>query len=245
VKDEAGDISFDSETQGDTTRYTHVVYGLGYICTWEEQEDGLYEVVTRRRTSALSFSMETTRQIVSADVFNNGFDVYFGNGGDGKEFFATDHPTVNGTQSNELNPAADFSEAALEDLIIQIANATNSRGLKIALRAVDLLAPNALMFEATRVLKSERQNDTANNAVNAVRNMGLLQKQPIVNPYLDDADAWFVKTNAPAGATFINRKEMMFDRDNDFNTKNMKYAAIMRFSVGWTDWRGYYASQGA
>jgi hypothetical protein len=243
-KDQASDFSFDSEAQGTIKRYTHVVYGLGYICTWEEQEDGLYEVVTRRRTTALSFSMETTRQIVAANGFNNGFDSAFP-GGDAKEWFATDHPTVNGTQSNELNPGTDFSETALEDLIIQIRKATNSRGLEISLMPMDLLIPPELMFEAVRVLKSERQNDTANNATNAIRDMGLLQKKPIVNPHLTDPDAWFVKTNCPAGATFINRKEMMFDRDNDFNTKNMKYMAVMRFSVGWTDFRGYFASQGA
>lgn len=244
IKDEAGDISFDSEAQGTVKRYTHVVYANGFICTWEEQEDGLYEQVTGRRTPALAFSMETTRQIVCANPFNNGFNSSFA-GGDGKEWFATDHPTVNGTQSNELNPSADFSEAAVEDLLIQIANATNSRGLPIALRETDLLIPNALKFEATRVLKSELQSGTANNDVNAIRSLGLLGKMPIVNPYLTDTDAWFVRTNAPAGATFINRKEMMFDRDNDFNSRNLKYAAIMRFSVGFTDWRGYYASAGA
>lgn len=244
VKSEGGSFSYDSETQGAIKRYTHVAYGLGYICTYEERQDGLYEVVSRRRTTALAFSMETTRQIICANVFNNGFSSSFV-GGDSKEFFATDHPTVNGTQSNELNPPADFSEAALEDLLIQIADADNSRGLPIALRATDILIPNNLMFEATRVLKSEQRSGTANNDTNAVRQMGLLGKMPIVNPYLTDTDAWFVRTNAPAGATYVNREEVGFDQDNDFDTKNAKAAAYMRFSVGWTDWRGYFASAGA
>lgn len=244
VKDEAGDISFDSEAQGTLTRFTHVVYALGYICTWEEQEDGLYEVVTRRRTTALSFSMETTRQIVAAAQFNNGFDSNFP-GGDAKEWFATDHPVVAGTQSNELNPSADFSEEALEDLIIQIRKAQNSRGLEISLMPTDLAGPPELEFEFERVLNSTLRPGTADNDTNAVRNRGYLRKEPIINPHLDDPDAWFVRTNAPAGATFINRKEMMFDRDNEFNTKNMKYAAIMRFVTGYGDWRGYFASQGA
>lgn len=244
VKDEGADFSFDSESQGTVKRYIHVAYGFGYICTYEEQKDGLYEVVSRRRTTALAFSMETTRQIICAGVFNNGFDANFP-GGDAKEFFATDHPTVNGTQSNELNPGADFSEAAAEDMLIQIANTTNSRGLKIALRAIDFLGPNELMFEATRVFKSEQRSGTAENDVNAIRNMGLMQKKPIINPYLDDPDAWFMRTNAPAGATYIDREPVSFDQDNDFNTKNLKAAAYMRFSAGWTDWRGYFGSQGA
>lgn len=244
VKTEATDISFDSENQGITTRYTHVAYATGYICSYEEQKDGLYEVVSRRRSAALAFSMETTRQIIAANFFNRGFNAAFVYG-DGVEAFATNHPTIDGTQSNELNPSADFSESALEDLVIQIMDAKNSRGLNIALRPVDLVIPNALMFEATRVLKSEFQNDTANNAVNAVRTMGLLGKSPIVNPYLTDPDAWFVKTNCPAGWTWLNREEMGFDQDNDFNTKNLKAASYMRFSVGQTDFRGGFASAGA
>lgn len=244
VKAEGSDISFDSETQGAITRYTHVAYALGYIVTKEELDDNLYEVVSRQRSTALAFSMETTRQIVCANFFNRGFNSSY-TYGDGKEAFATDHPTLDGTQSNELNPAADFSEAALEDLIIQIMDAKNSRGLNIALRPEDLLIPNALFFEATRVLKSEYQNDTANNAVNAIRTAGLLGKKPIVNPYFTDPDTFFVKTNCPAGWTYINRKEMDFDQDNDFNTKNAKAASYMRFSVGQTDFRGGYASAGS
>jgi hypothetical protein len=243
VKTESTDISFDSEAQGTITRYTHVAYGLGWICTKEEQDDNLYEVVGRRRTTALAFSMETTRQIVAANFHNRGFNSSY-TYGDGKEAFATDHPTVDGTQSNELNPSVDFSEAALEDMIIQIMDAKNSRGLNIALRPTDLLIPNNLMFEAVRVLKSEFQNDTANNAVNAIRTAGLLGKAPIVNPYLTDTDAWFVKTNCPAGWTFINRAEMEFDQDNDFNTKNLKASAYMRFSVGHSDFRGGFGSAG-
>jgi hypothetical protein len=244
VKTEGTDISFDSEAQGTVTRYTHVAYGLGIIWTEDEQEDNLYEVVGRRRTTALAYSMETTRQIVCANFFNRGYNSSY-TFGDGKEAFATDHPTVDGTQSNELNPSVDFSEAALEDIIIQIMDAKNSRGLNIALRPEDLLIPNALTFEATRVLKSEFQNDTANNAVNAIRTQGLLGKAPIVNPYLTDPDAWFVKTNCPAGWTFINRVEMGLQQDNDFNTGNLKAKSRMRFSVGQTDFRGGYGSAGA
>lgn len=244
AKPEATGISYDSEAQGTVKRYTHVAYALGYVCTYEEKEDGLYPVVSRRRVSALAFSMETTRQIICANIFNNGFNAAFV-GGDGIEFFATNHPAVNGIQSNEMAIPADFSETALEDLLIQISDADNSRGLPIALRSVDIMGPNNLMFEMTRVLKSEQQSGTPNNDVNAIRTMGLLGKKPIINPYLTDPDAWFVRTNAPNGSKYYNREEVGFDQDNDFDTKNLKAAAYMRFVAGWTDWRGWYASAGA
>jgi hypothetical protein len=244
VKTEGSSISYDSEAQGTTRRYTHVAYALGYICTHEEHQDNLYEIVSRRRSSALAFSMETTRQIICANVFNNGFNAAYP-GGDGVEFFSIVHPVLAGTQSNELNPAADFSEAALEDLLILIADTDNSRGLPIAPRPIDIMGPNALMFDMTRVLKSEMQSGTANNDVNAIRTMGLLGKKPIINPYLTDPDAWFVRTNIPNGTKYYNRQEVTFDQDNDFDTKNLKAASYMRFVAGWTDWRSWAASAGA
>lgn len=244
IKTQGGDIAFDSESQGTISRYTHLAYALGYIVTHEEQKDGLYEVVSRRRTTALAFSAETTRQIVCHNFFNRGFNSSY-TFGDGKEAFATDHPTVDGTQSNELDPSADFSEAALEDLCIQIGLAKNSRGLPIALQAVDIAGPEALRFEMQRVLKSEYRTGTADNDINAIRALGLLGKAPIISPYFDDTDAWFVKTNCPNGAQYMDREAVTFDQDNDFSTKNLRAAAYMRFSVGITDFRGYYASAGA
>ena len=56
IKAQAGSVSYDSETAGPTKRYTHVTYGLGYVVTREEQEDYLYEIVSKRRIKALAFS---------------------------------------------------------------------------------------------------------------------------------------------------------------------------------------------
>jgi hypothetical protein len=40
------------------------------------------------------------------------------------------------------------------------------------------------------------------------------------------------------------RNKPEFDQDNDFDTKNAKAATYMRFSVGITDARGIYGSNG-
>lgn len=244
VKPQGDAVSYDSETQGATTRYTHIVYGLGWICTEEEYEDSLYPVVSKRRTTALAYSLRQTEEIVGANVYNRAFTAAFA-GGDGKEMVATDHPTLGGTQSNELAVAADLSEAALENLLIQIMEARNSRGLNISLTGKKLIVPPSLSFEATRILKSNLQNDTSANAVNALKASGMLPGGTAVNHYLTDRDAWFIRTNAPAGPTRYNRRDTKFDNDNDFDTNNRKAKATMRFSVGWTDWRGVYGSGGA
>lgn len=244
VKTEGQSVSYDSHTQGYTKRYTHVAYGLGYIVTREELDDNLYEKVSRSRARSLAFSMKQTKETVGSNIFNRAFNSSY-TGGDGKELLATDHPSLNGNWSNELSVAADLSEASLEDIFIQIMNATNSRGLKIALTPRKLIVPPNLAFEATRIVKSNLQNDTANNAINAIKAMGMLPEGVMVYHYLTDTDAWFVKTDCPEGLKKYQRTAIEFTKDSDFDTENAKAKAYERYSFGWTDPRGLYGSPGA
>ena len=243
VKGQGSAITYDSHQQGYVTRAVHVVYGLGYIVTEEELEDNLYMEVSNGRVSSLAFSMFTTDQIVGANIYNRAGNSSY-TFGDGKELIATDHPnSTGGTFSNELNPGAALSETALEDLLIQIGLAKNDRGLQIALQGQCLNVPVNLQFEAERILKSSLQNDTADNAVNAIKNMGLLPQGIKVNHYFTDTNNWFVRTNAPAGGLckFI-RRPISFQKDNDFDTGNALAKATYRHSYTVGDPRALYGS---
>ena len=244
VKPEGTGVSYDSEVQGYVSRYTHVAYSLGYIVTHEELSDSLYETVSRRRAQALAFSGRQTIENVGANVYNRAFNTAFTHG-DGVALSVTNHPSKSGNQSNRLTTDADISEAALEDLIIQIMGATNDRGLKISLMPRSLHVPRQLWFEANRILKSVLQNDTANNAVNVLKSTNALPEGIKVNHYFTDADAWFIRTNCPRGMIHYDREPMDFDQDNDFDTKNAKAKQYCRFSFGVTDWRQLYGTQGA
>jgi hypothetical protein len=243
VKAEGQSISYDTYSQGPTTKYTHVTYGLGWIVTREGIEDNKYDQLARARTTGLAFSMGQTKEIVGANIFNRAFNSGFA-GGDGKEMIATDHPTVSGVQSNELSPAADFSEAALETMLIQIGNARNARGLRIALKAQKLIIPIALEFEAERVLGSVQRAGTANNDVNAMRAMGKFPQGTFAWNYLTDEDAFFIKTNAPNGLNQLQRRAIEFKNDNDFDTENAKAKSTERYVFGWSDWRSVYGTTG-
>ncbi len=244
VKPEGQAVTYDSHAQGVVTRYTNVAYALGYIVTKEEIADDQYAKVAAARTSSLAFSIRATEETVGANLLNRGFNTNY-TFGDGKAFFRTDHPTLDGTQSNTQSTAADFSEASLEDMLIQIYNAKNTRGQPKAITARKIIIPPNLMFDVQRVLKSTGRPDTPNNDINATRSMGMLPDGVSVNPYLTDTDGWFIKTDAPAGMTRYNRANTEFTKDNDFDTENEKAKAYVRFSVGVTDWRGGYGSPGA
>lgn len=244
IKGEGGSVSYDSDAQEWVKRYTHVAYALGFIVTREELDDNLYKSRAFRRSMALAFSMRQTQEIVARNILDRATDSNYV-GGDGVELLSTAHPTASGNQSNELSTAADFSEAALEDLLIQIRTAKDSRGKQIAIRPQALVVAPNNMFEAHRVTKSPLRSGTAENDANAVRDMGLLPKGIVVNDYLTDTDQWFVTTDVPNGLVWFNRVKVELSNDNDFDTMNAKAKAYMRFSAGWTDWRGVFGSPGA
>jgi hypothetical protein len=242
VKSEGGSISFDTEQQTYVSRYTNVVYGLGVIITREMMEDDLYDVVGGRRTKGLAFSINQTIETVSANIYNNAFTA--GTGGDGSFLCVSTHATSSGNQSNILSVAADLSEASLEQMCININNSVNDRGLKIAIMPQTLIVPPSQAFEAERILKSSLQNDTALNALNAIKSTGVLPGGYKVNHYLTDNDAWFLRTNCPEGLKFFMRRAPAFEMDNDSDTQNAKFLATVRFVPKWTDWRGLSGSPG-
>lgn len=243
-KEEAAGIVYDDQSQGVTARFSNVAYALGYVVSHEELRDNLYTEVSMPRAEELAFAMNQTRENVGANIYNRAFNSTY-TGADGSTLIATDHPDVTGgTQSNQLSTDADFSEASLEDLTIQIMQATNSRGLKISLTPTKLIGPVNLVYEFERVLKSTLRPATADNDINAVRNMGVVPSVTI-NHYFTDTDAWFLKTNAPKGLCWFDREPVSFAKDSDFDTMNAKARAYMRFVPGWAEWRDLFGTQGA
>lgn len=242
-KDQGSALNYDTEVQGSVTRYTHVAYAGGYIVTYEELRDDLYEVVSKRRSAALAFAGRQTEEIVSANVFNQAFNASYPIG-DGAAAISASHPTMVGNQSNLLTTSADLSETAIEDLGIQIMQALDYRGNKIALVPQSLNIPPALWYDAQRIVNSVLQNDTATNAINVIKASGMFPKGIVTNHYLLSSTAWYIHTNCPYGARFLWRDKPMFDTDNEFDTKNAKAAQYMRFSCGITDWRSYFGTPG-
>jgi hypothetical protein len=220
------------------------VYALGFIITREMMDDDQYDVVGQRKAQGLAFSMRQTKEIVVANLYNRAFNASY-TGGDGVSMVNASHPNVaGGTWSNQIGTAADLSEAALEQACIDIAGFTNDRGLLIGVRPESLIISRYMPFEAKRILQTDGRVGTANNDLNAIKDMGMIPKV-VVNHYLTDADAWFIKTNVKNGLKLFERDADSFDTDNDWDTENAKFKARARYAVGWTDPRAIYASAGA
>jgi hypothetical protein len=244
VKPEGSGVTFDNAQETFTARYSHETIALAFAITEEAIEDNLYDRLASRYTKALARSMANTKQVRAANVLNNAFNATFA-GGDGVELCSAVHPTIAGTFSNELATSADLNETSLEQSLIDIAAFTDERGLKVAARGVKMIIPSELQFTAERLMKSQGRVGTADNDINAVVSMGMIPQGYVVNNYLTDTDAYFIKTDVPNGMKMFVRSPIKTAMEGDFDTGNVRYKARERYSFGFSDPRGIFGSPGA
>jgi|TARA_R100001460_G_scaffold46781_3_gene84494 hypothetical protein len=250
VKPEGQGVQFDDAQETFTARYTNETIALAFAITEEAIEDNLYDRLASRYTKALARSMASTKNVKGAAVLNNGFNNTFA-GGDGVALFGNDgagnttHPTLAGTFRNQPAVAADCNETSLEQAMIDISALTDERGLKIAARGTKMIVPPQLQFVADRLLNTEGRTGTADNDINAIKNMGMVSGGYVVNHYLTDPDAWFVKTDVPNGLKHFSRSPIKTTMEGDFDTGNVRYKARERYVFGFSDPRGIYGNPGA
>lgn len=245
AKQEGGPVTYDSDIQGPISTYTHIAYSLGYIVTFEELRDNLYEKVSMNRARANAFSITQTIENIGAGIYNDAFTGAIYLNANGQSLCSANNPnTTGGTFSNTLTPSADLMEASLEDICIQAMGLQTDRSLNISILPQSLHIARQEWFNANRILKSVLQPGTANNDINVLKATNAFPKGIKMNHYFTSAHAWFVRTNCPNGMMMFWRDRPIFDQDNDFSTKNALASTYLRFSVGNTDPRCVLGSNG-
>ena len=245
VKNEGSAIAYDNGQEAWTARYNHETIALGFSLTEEAIEDNLYDSLSARYTKALARAMAYTKQVKAAAVLNNGFNTNY-KGGDGQPLFSANHPLVSGgVNSNVPAVMTDLNETALENAVIQIAAWTDERGLLIAAKPRKLVVPPSLQFVATRLLETALRVGTNDNDINALKNNGSIPEGYTINHFLTDTNAWYLTTDVPNGMKHFVRTPLATSMDGDFDTGNVRYKARERYSFGWSDPLGMYASSGS
>jgi len=248
-KPEGQGIQYGSLMQGAVTRVTNKTYALGIQYTQEALEDNQYPkqlaAMSKDAGRYLARAAAKTEETLAGNFYNNAFSAL---GGDGVAYLSASHPTPLGaTFSNIPNVAADISEVALEQALIDIKRLKDNAGTLINLQAQSVIVPPELEFEVNRILKSVQQNDSANNAINAMRTTGSFPKGIIVNPYLTSAKGWFVRTDMMEGKGLVcyDRISSDVENDNAFDTGNARFKVRFRRSFTVGDPRAWYGSAGA
>jgi hypothetical protein len=225
-------------------RYVYSVYGLAFALTKVLVEDGDHIRIGQVYAKHLAQSLVETKETLCANVLNNAFTGGASAGGDGVALNASNHPIVNGTFSNLLTTAANLSQTSLEQMLIQIRQAVDNNGKKIRLVPKQLVVAPGNVFQAEVLLKSVLRAGNANNDINPVKSIGLLDEGAAVISRLTSPTAWWVQTDAPEGMKLMMRRGLEKTMEGDFETDSMRYKATERYDVGFTDPRAMYGTPG-
>jgi len=235
-------VVYDEGGQLFTKRYDYDVYGLAFALTKVLVEDGEHVQLGTIYSKHLAQSMDETLETVTANHLNRAFTSGY-NGGDGVPLVSAAHPIVGGAQSNVLTSAA-LSQTSLEQALIQIRQAQDSRGKKIRLVPKKLVVAPSNMLQAEVLLKSVLRAGTNNNDLNPIKSSSSLMDSASVLSRLTSPNAWFVQTDAQNGLKVLWRRKVEKGMEGDFETDSVRYKATMRFGSGWTDWRALFGNAG-
>ena len=249
VKAEGAGVSYDDAQETYTARYTMETIALAFAITEEAIEDNLYDRLSSRYTKALARSMSNAKEVKGAALLNNGLPAIAAatafQTGDGVNLLSTAHPTIAGTVANTLATQADLNETSLEQALIDIAQMSDERGLRIAAKGVKMIIPSANQFNAERLMKSQGRTQTADNDINAINSMGMIPQGYRVNNFLTDPDSFYIVTDVPNGMKMFSRTPLTTSMEGDFDTGNVRYKARERYAFGASDYRGIFGCEGA
>lgn len=235
-------VTYDEGGQLYVKRYTYDVYGLAFALTKVLVEDGDHIRVGSTMSKHLAQAMDETLETVTANHLNRAFNASYA-GGDGVALVSASHPVIGGTQSNVLTSAA-LSQTSLEQALIQVRQAQDSRGKRIRLTPKKLVIHPSNMLTAEVLLKSVLRTGTNNNDINPVKTTTSLSDAVVISR-MTSPTAWFLQTDARDGLKVLWRRKLEKAMEGDFETDSVRYKSTMRFGSGWTDWRSMYGNAGA
>lgn len=238
---EGGQVNYEDPVQMYDVTYTHKKYTKGFKVSEEMYDDDLYRIINRK-PGQLAIAAKRTAEYNAANLFNNGFSPTQ-LGGDGHPLFSIYHHRSDGG-TDQLNKAATdlpLSDANLNTAILAFESQLDDKGMKIATEANILLVPRALKKTATVLTQSDGLTQTAYNDMNYSKSLGL---KVIAWHYLTSPTAWFLIDSSVALLNWFWRKQPEFKQDNAFDTGMALFKTSMRFSKGFSDWRGTWGSKG-
>jgi hypothetical protein len=221
--------------------YRHVGVALGFVMTKFAIRDNLYKTRFGPNTRSLKFSLQQTKEVYGAAVLNNATQAgaQF-QGGDGVPLLSTQHPIDTGVVGNTPAVQAQLNETSLQDGVVAVRRFRDAAGLRVLVKPQRVIVPPELQFVATRLMSTVGRVGTADNDINALRELQAIPNGFRINDFLTNVNSWYIKTDCPDGLKFFQRDPLETDMFVDFGTDNLMTKATERYSFGWSNWRSLY-----
>lgn len=243
-------ISYEDEVQGFDVTYTHVEDALGTSVSNALWEDDQFNVIKRKPANLAKAKVRTQEQMM-ADIFNYAFTA--GGGGlstftssDALALGSTAHTREDGGATQSNTTTQDLAEDSIEAGTVAMRTTLDHKGQLYMSKADTLVVPPALEKEARIMLESQGRIGTANNDINPYQGALKLIVWDFLGAAAGGSDtAWFLLDSSLHALNFFNRSDRGLEGpDWDFDTKTARWSVDVRHSVGFSGWRGVYASKG-
>lgn len=238
---ELGALDYEDPVKMYKTVYSHKKYTKGFKVSKELMEDDQHNVIARL-PKLLAKSTVRTTEYFAASVLNNGFSTSYTSYGDGNPLCSTSHDRADGgtAQSNASSTGITLTETNLETGRLALEKVLDDKGQIVTFQADKLIIPVDLRKTAQILTQSTLRPGTANNDVNIFE--GVFKIVPW--RYLTSSTAWFLQDSSEHLLNFFWRVKPEFKSDYNFDADAALYKVRIRFSTGWSDWRGFWGSKG-
>ena len=236
------EVSYKQLKPGLERTYTHEAFTQGFMVTREMYDDDQYRQF-EKLPKAMARAGRAKVEKDAAGLFKTGFTA---NGYDGKPLFSNAHPLLGGGTNSNIVVGA-LSDVTLKEAIKLMRETKDEAGNLIQLKPSKLIVPPALHDTAVRLLGSDQiAGGTLNDTNKFLNGFGI---EIVVLDYLGAAaggsdTAWFLQDGSNHELTFFWRTKPEFKWDEDFDTFVAKYRGYMRYSLGYSDFRGIVGSLG-
>lgn len=237
-------VAYDQLSAGDERTYVHKAFTKGFMIGRELYDDEQYRQINKF-PAAMARAGRYHVEKNAATILNNAFAASGVNGYDGKTLIANDHPLLDSNSVGNNLVTGALSDTNLKIALKTMREAVDEAGNLIGLTPTVLVVPPALEFAAKEIVNSQLKSGTTANDINTVKgSLEVFVYDFIGNASGGSDTAWFVMDGGRHELNFFWRIKPEFKWDEDFDTFVAKYRGYMRYSFGYSDWRGIVGSTG-
>lgn len=240
-------VAYAKISDGGDVTYKHKAFTKGFMIGRELYDDEKYGQM-KKMAKALARAGRAKVERDAITVLTKGFKGDSGafKGRDGLELFHDQHTLVDSEKTCSNLMTGVLNEVNLKRAIQMMGQQLDEAGGLIQMKATKLIVPPALEDTARRLLHSTQLPGTELNDTNEYLKDRL---QIVVMDYLAEVAGgsdtmWFLQDGSRHELNFFWRVKPEFKNEEDFDTFVAKYRGYMRYSYGFSDWRGMVGSKG-
>lgn len=226
-------IEYQTVPKGNEVVFTHEEFASGIAIERKYMDDEQYGVI-KKMTADLARAGRYKVESDASKLLNTAFTAKKENVYEATPVALIGTHTLlgGGTCSNKVQK--DLSAESLKEAMVLAKRQKDEAGNLIVLKFDTLVVPPTQEFLAQELLRSTHVTGSNHNDINVLQSKANI----VVYDYLTSDTNTFLMDSVNHGLSFYWRVKPEFKREEQFDSLVDKYRGYMRYSYGYSDWRG-------